>query len=216
MLFRVLLIAFIFLLPVFGLLLTGAVALNLNRNQAEILMTAPENCTGICLLGIHPGKSTVIESMNILLNHTWVDDVRQNAPGNGYAQINWGWSGKQPALIDDTKRGRITFYYSSEDMPGAKVNDLIIQTVTVYTNIPIYSFQQWFGETDIGNVNNRLDGTLGYTVYYDAPGGIINLTAEMICPVTIASYWQAKTRMTVSIGNSRDPYISPSSMIRLC
>lgn len=216
MILRLQLIAVSLLLAVFALILIGAVAFNQRANQAEVLMTASENCTGLCLLGIRPGVTTVSDAMNHLQNHFWVSDVRQNAPGNGYAQINWGWSGEQPAGIDETKRGRITFVYDSDNSLGISLNNSIIETVTVYTHVPIYSFQEWFGDTNIGNVNQRLDGTLGYVVYYGAPGGIISLTAEMICPVTITSYWSATTRMTVSIGNSRESYVSPSSMIRFC
>jgi len=216
MMFRLQLIAVFSFMSLFLLLLVGAVILNDESNQAEVLMTAPENCVGMCLLGIRPGKTTVRESVTHLQNHRWVTDVIQNAPGNGYAEINWDWSGHQPSVIDASKRGRITFYYHEGDTSGISLNDLVIQTMTIYTRIPIYAFQEWFGETSTGNVNNSIDGKLGYTVYYDVPGGIMILSTEMVCPVTIVSYWNAMTRMTVSIGNSKDPYINPSDMIRLC
>lgn len=216
MMFRLQLIAVISLLVVFMLLLAGAVVLSDEVNHAEILMSAPENCIGTCLLGIRPGKSTVGESIAHLQTHPWLADVTENAPGNGYAEISWGWSGKQPSVIDDSKRGRITFFYHDGDPGEVPLKDITVQTATIYTRIPIYAFQEWFGETSTGNVNNRIEGRLGYTVYYDAPGGIINLSTEMMCPVTIVSYWSTLTRMTISIGNSNDPYVSPSDMIRLC
>lgn len=216
MIFRLQLIATVMLITLSLLFLTIGVALNQHHNPADMLMTAPLNCEGVCLLGIRPGQSTVLETMLHLRNHQWVSDVSQNAPGNGFAQINWGWSGKQPEAIDESRRGRITFYWNDEDASGLSLNDMIIETVTIYTRVRMYTFQQWFGETTIGNVNNRLDGTLGYIVYYDARGGIISLTTELICPVSIISYWNATTRLTVSIGNSGDAYIRPSEMIRLC
>ena len=216
MMFRLQLIAVFCLFSLFMLLLLGAVILHDDYNQAEVLMAAPENCIDLCLLGIRPGKTNVRDSMNQLQNHQWVTDIIQDAPGNGYAQISWAWSGEQPSVIDMGRRGRITFYYRNENPSDTPLNDVIIQTVTIYTRIPIYAFQDWFGETSTGNVNNSIDGKLGYTVYYKASGGIINLSTEMTCPVTMVSYWTALTRMTVSIGNSNDIYVSPSDMIRLC
>jgi len=216
MIFRFQSIAVMVLLCFFMMLLTGIDALNNDISPAEILMTTTENCVDRCLLNIRPSKSTVLESMNLLENHPWVNDIIQIASGNGYAQISWGWSGKQPFVIDENKRGRLTFYYDDEDPAEISVNDSIVETVTLYTHIPIYSFQDWFGETNLGSVNNRLDGRLGYIVYYKVPDGIITLSAEMICPATIVSYWNATSRITVSMGNSKDPYINPSDLIQLC
>ena len=67
-------------------------------------MLAAENCGGSCVLGIQPGKTRVGDAMRQLQSLSWVSDIQENAPGNGYAQINWGWSGSQPASIDDVSR----------------------------------------------------------------------------------------------------------------
>jgi hypothetical protein len=197
-------------------LLASAVVFNDSNNPAKILLTAPENCENLCIFNIYPGQSTVREAMALLKEHSWVDDIVMNAPGTGYAEINWGWSDEHPQnVIDSKKRGLATFYYRDNPMDPSR-NDSIIETVTLYTRIPIYAFQDWFGETDIGNVNRLIDGKLGYTVFYAMPGGIINFSTELTCPVTIVSYWNTTTRMTASIGSSNNPYISPSDMIRMC
>lgn len=213
--FRLQLFAVILLLSISMCLLLVADALNNDSSLAASLMTAPENCVDLCMFHIRPGKSTVRDAMALLKNHQWVDDIVVIALGTGYAEINWGWSQLRPEFINDTRRGQATFYYTADPMEPS-LNDSIIETVTFYTHIPIYTFQEWFGETSIGNVNRLVDDKLGYTVYYDAPGGIINLTAEMVCPATIVSYWNAKTRITISIGSSTNPYTLPADAIRLC
>ena len=216
MIFRLQSIAVVVLVSLFGLLLIVTAIFDDGFSQVEKLMTTSENCTELCLLGVRPGQSTFLEAMNQLQNHEWVSDVTQYAPGNGYGNINWGWSGKQPSAIDEGQRGIITFYYRNEDPNDTKLNDVTIQTVTIDTRIPIYVLQEWFGDSNTGNVNNRVDGQLEYTVYYDAPDGIISISTEVECPVTIASYWYATAKMRVSIGKTNDPYISPSAMIRQC
>jgi len=216
MILRLQLLAVSLLLSLFVLLLAGVTGVNGDQSQVDILMSSSDNCTELCLLGISPRQSTVLDVMNRLQNHGWVSDVLQHAPGNGYGNINWGWSGEQPYIIDDSQRGYITFYYRNENPADTKLPDTIIQTVTIHTRIPIMSLQEWFGETTTGNVNDRVDGQLEYSVYYNVPDGIISLSTELTCPVTIASYWYATTRMRVSIGKTNDPYINPSAMIRMC
>jgi hypothetical protein len=74
--------------------------------------------------------------MRQLQSNRWVSDVQQNAAGNGYAQISWGWSGQQPAIIDTTRQGRLTFYWVDENV--IQLDDAVVETVTLYTNMRHY------------------------------------------------------------------------------
>jgi hypothetical protein len=208
--------AFVILTCLSIILLVGAEAIAPIDNHLDSFMIAMENCGGVCLFSIQPGKTTVGETMTHLRDHIWVGDVNQNAPGNGYAQITWEWSGQQPNSIDDNRQGRVTFYWDVEDTSGLTLRDSIVETVSVYTHVRMYSFQERLGKTEKGNVNNRADGTLGYTAIYDIPGSMISVVAEMRCPVTIVSYWNARARMMVSVGRSDSPYVDPSEMVQMC
>lgn len=207
---------FVILTCLFMILLVGAGAIAPIDNQLDSFMIAMENCGGVCLFSIQPGKTTVGETMTHLRDHVWVGDVTQNAPDNGYAQVTWEWSGQQPNSIDDNRQGRITFYWDDNDEFSPTLVNSIVETVSVYTHVRMYSFQEWLGETENGNVNNRADGTLGYTVTYDVPDGMISVVADMRCPVSIESYWDARARMTISVGRSDSSYVNLSEMVQMC
>jgi hypothetical protein len=151
-----------------------------------------------------------------LQNHLWVEEVRRNASGGGYAQIMWQWSGQQPPMIDASRRGRITFYWDDEDPAGPELSEAVIETITVYTHLPMYSMQMWLGEASTGTANLRPDGNLGYAIAYNLPHGIINLSAEMPCPANLLTYWYTPTRVTMSVGRGSSPYVSPEEMVQIC
>jgi len=182
--------------------------------QAQDFMSAEENCGGLCLLGIQPGKTRVGETMKQLQTHAWVRDLRQDASGNGYSTISWEWSGNQPAVIDPTRQGRITFYWVDEDI--IRLEESVIETITIYTRIPHYSLQEWLGETEGGAATSRPDGKLGYSVLYDIEGGILNLYAEMRCPFSLIDYWNTKTRITLSIGRSNSEFVQLTELSHSC
>jgi hypothetical protein len=178
-------------------------------------MTAPENCGGTCLLGVRAGTTRVSEAMIFLRQHSWVSEVSQNIPGTGYAQITWTWSGQQPQVIDASREGRITFYWDNEAGTPELV-DAIIETITIYTHLRMYSLHQWLGEADSGSATIRPDGNLSYAITYAIRGGMMNLTGEMPCPVNPLTYWNARTRLTMSIGRSSSSYVPLNDMLNGC
>lgn len=182
--------------------------------RARDFMSAPENCGGFCLLGIQPGKSRVGAASRILGSHSWVNDVRLDATGNGYATMSWGWSGHQPSAIDPNKRGRITFFWVDEDV--IPLEDSLVETVTVYTTLRHYSLYEWLGETHAGTTSFRPDGKLGYSVTYDIQGGILNLYIETSCPFDLIRYWNTPTRITLSVGHSNTGFIPQTQLARFC
>ena len=177
-------------------------------------MNAGENCGGSCLLGIQPGITRVGDAMRWLQSNVWVGDVEQSAPGNGYAQIIWGWSGQQPASIDDSRQGRITFFWDDENV--IPLDDAVIETITVYTRMRHFSLQNVLGKSDGGSATFRPDGKLGYSVLYDIQGGMLNFTSNWLVPSTLMVYWNAPTRITLSIGRSHTGYVRPAQLAGVC
>ena len=182
--------------------------------QAQDFMNASENCGGSCLLGIQPGLTQVGDAMRRLQSNLWVSDVEQNAPGNGYAQINWGWSGQQPASIDNSRRGRITFFWDDENV--IPLDEALIETITIYTRMRHFSLQNVLGESDGSSAGFRPDGKLGYSVLYDVQGGMLNLYVELVCPFNPMTYWNTPTRISLSIGRSHTGYVPPAQLAGIC
>jgi len=183
-------------------------------SQAQEFIGGMENCGGSCLMGIQPGKTRVGDTMRWLQSHEWVHDLRQDATGNGFSTISWGWNGNQPTVIDQTRRGRITFYWVDEDV--IQLDDSIVETVTVYTKIPHFLLQQWMGETNGGEATARPDGKLGYSVLYDIEGGTLNLYIETPCPFSLMGYWNSRTRITLSIGRLNAGFVEPTQLHDFC
>ncbi|MEZ4668302.1 MAG: hypothetical protein R3E39_10340 [Anaerolineae bacterium] len=182
--------------------------------QAQDFMSAVDNCGGRCIFNIQPGKTRVGEALSQLHNQPWVRDVVENATGNGYATISWGWNGTQPAGIDARRLGRITFFWEDENI--IPMDEAIVETITIYTNVRHFSLQNWLGAGGGGSATFRPDGKLAYSVAYDMPGGTLNLYVEMACPLDLMNYWNAHTRMTLSIGHSPNSYVHPGELARMC
>lgn len=187
-----------------------------SQPQTLMMGAGAESCEGNCLLGIRPGNTTLGEAMVQLEKHPWVDEFQLSASGAGYGQIRWDWSGAQPDVIDDSHRGRITFYYDREESNGRELTDTLIETISIYTKVRMDSLHTWYGPPDTGAANFQIDGGLAYTIAYHIPGGTVSLWTGMPCPVTLMSYWNAPTRITVSIGRSSSEYIEPAQMAKIC
>lgn len=110
----------------------------------------------------------------------------------------------------------LPFIWEDDDRLGPSLSDAIIETVTVYTHIRMYILQTQLGGGATGTAGLRPDGNLGYSVGYNISGGMINLTAEMPCPVDLLIYWNAKIRLTMSIGRANSPFVNMSDMMQVC
>ncbi len=187
-----------------------------NNTKIEAFMISEDNCYGECLLGIRPTITTVRDAMIILNEHEWVGEVRQVAPGSGYGQITWQWSGQQPSLIDASREGRLTFYWESDITRNLYLPDVLIETVNIYTTMRIYSLQAFYGEAETGSASFRPNGVLGYSVIYDNPYGLTNLYVELPCPIRILDFWEARTRLTLSIGRTNTPFVNLADLETLC
>jgi hypothetical protein len=185
-------------------------------NPVEVFLSDQANCDYTCLFQIEPGHTDVGQARTYLNEHDWITDVREAAPGNGYAQVSWGWSGAQPAFIDISQRGKLTFVWDDDDPENTKINDAIVETISIYIHAGIYPFEKYYGTPLNGSANSQLEGMLGYAVYYNRSGGNMALHIELTCPVSLSKYWSASTRLTVSIGQIKNDYVSPTDMISMC
>lgn len=199
-----------------SIVILGIVLFPYNTSDIEAFMTAPENCGGDCLLGVQPGISTVGETMSHLREHPWVSEVRQFAPGNGFSRIAWDWSGEQPSVIDASREGRMTFYWVDEFTYRQQISDRLIETITIHTHMRMYSLQTVLGDTNSGAVSFRPGGNLAYTITYDIPGGVTNLYAEFSCPLYMMQYWDARARITMTIGRMDGTFIHPMYLPEVC
>jgi len=55
----------------------------------------PNGCPAPCFMGIRPGVTTVEETLKLLEESGWVDQIE-----NQTLSISWSWNGKQPRFID--------------------------------------------------------------------------------------------------------------------
>lgn len=214
--FRLYLRLSLLLCSVFGVLTITLIAMHYERNPVAILTVIQDHCVRVCLFDIEPGKTSVQQARTLLQNHDWIADVREFAPGTGYAHISWGWSGKQPTIIDASQRGKLTFVWDDDDPLDAQIGDAIVEAINFYSNAGIFLFQDWYGETTIGSVNVQVEGVIRYAVYYNRSGSHIGFHIDMLCPTSFVKYWWATTRITLSVGQIRSSYITPLDMINMC
>ncbi len=179
-------------------------------------ITGPDNCSGNCLLGLLPGKTTVSEALDQLGQHPWVTATHMAANGQGYGQIRWEWSGQQPGFIDDSYLGRITFYWDDEAPSAPTLSDTVIQTIAITTLVPMDRFVKWYGQPDFGTAAFRPDMELGYSAAYSISAATLMLTTILPCPVNLLTYWQAPTKIMLSIGHGTSVYVPPAQMTRAC
>lgn len=186
-----------------------------NSDLSDFLL-GTDDCPALCFLGIYPGRTTVEQALDQLRTHEWVGSAQLNASGRGYGDIRWQWSGQQSAFIDTTRPARITFYWDDEDPDGPRLNDSIIETLTIYTDIRMYRLQAWFGLPDNGTSAFRNDENLGYAATYNVDYGMVDISTVMTCPAQLLSYWEARARITLSIGRSSSPFVPPNDATRMC
>lgn len=175
-----------------------------------------DNCTELCLMGIYPGITTIGEVMPILREHTWVIDPVVFAPGTGYGQITWTWSGYQPAFIDPRVEGRITFFWENRDPNAPQLTDVVVQTVSIQSTIRMFHLQRWYGIPQSGTGTRQTDNTLFYSIRYHQQEGSIIVSSIIPCPANLTSYWNAFGRVSVSIERSTNNYVLPIDMVNMC
>jgi hypothetical protein len=180
-------------------------------------LTPDADCLALCLLGMRPGLTTVGQAMTLLRSHAWVSSALMNASGRGYADIEWQWSGQQPALIEASRPGRITFYWDRDEDDGRRrLDDMPIETVSIHTRIRIYEAESWFGLADTGTAAYRPDEDLGYSATYNNPYGMVDLSTVMPCPANLLTYWDARTRITLSSWRGMGNHVQPRDAVKMC
>ena len=186
----------------------------IDDSRLQAFLTAPENCGGRCLLGIVPGKTSVPEALADLDNSPWVTSVQMNANGYGYGQIRWQWSDQHPAIVDVNYPGRLTFYWVQEE--GHGLDTIPVDTISVATSVRIFSMQSWYGHPDSGTANLRPDGDVNYSAAFHSPGNTLALSTVLRCPVSLGTFWDSMTKITISIGHGTTVYKPPVYTSSIC
>lgn len=205
-----------FLTAILSVAVAAALLVQFDDSRLASFMADPENCAGTCLLGIHTGTTTVGEAIAHLRSHVWVVDVELYAPGTGYGHVDWQWNGEQPDLIDHRYPGRLTFYWDVDDLNRPGLLDTPVQTISIYTKVRMFDFLRWFGAPDSGAARFEADGRLEYAAAYLLRDGTVSLSTVMACPVNLATYWNARTHLMLSIDRGTSPYIPMLQMVSMC
>lgn len=187
-----------------------------DNTDVPALLTPSADCPAPCFLGVRPGDTTVADAITLLRAHEWIGEARVNAPGNGYADIRWTWSGQQPDLIDITRPARMTFYWSAEDPVLERPEEARIDLISFYTTIRMHNAQTWYGDPDSGAANFRLDDMLGYSAAYHNAGSTLGLSTAMPCPLTLLTYWEARVKITMTIGQGNSQFVPLPDLMQIC
>lgn len=186
------------------------------NDDLEQFVLDMQDCEAACLLDIRPNETSIGSAIAILSTHPWVEEVSLRAPGTGYGEIRWLWSGRQSAWIDTNHRGRITFYWDNEEPNAPELDDAKVETVSVYTHLHVYDLQNWYGMPDSGVTSLRGDQTVNYAVAYHDQGMAILLSTVIRCPASALNLWNAKTRIGLSIGFGTSDYVPYFALKDVC
>lgn len=191
-------------------------ALPYDDSDLRAFLAPAADCSLPCFLGIRPGVTRVSDAVDLLRAHDWIDDPSMNAPGRGYGEIRWNWSGAQSRLIDTTRPARMTFYWDREDPTVARPEDSLIETISLYTHIRIHNAQAWYGDPDAGAANVRRDDLIGYIAVYYSQSSMLHLSAALPCPMNLLGFWEARTKITMSIGHIPGASVPLPALMATC
>ena len=159
---------------------------------------APASCPNPCFLGVRPGKTELVTAMQLLSEHSWVEDVQieyvdSDVRGlRAYGWLSWTWSDLHPEPVDARYPGRMYFVQS----PGQTV----IETIAIHTTQRTYLAQQALGlpELSVASVNSRNNWT--YSMIYNELDDAITivLTTALDCPATLISYWNSRAEIVLT------------------
>jgi hypothetical protein len=137
--------------------------------EVGTFLSPPEACLMPCWEGIRPGQTTVTEALRILQAHDWVEDVRTAG-----REINWAWSGAQPALIESDRRGSLLTFWD-------RVSSLMIPTRIRMGDLLLT------GQQPRAVAYTRLTGTrlIAHLAVYDD----FVLYSQIACPLNLSAIW---------------------------
>lgn len=192
-------------------------ALPADDHTLHEFLTPAEDCAALCLLGIRPGVTTVGEALEQLRAHDWVAKAELNATGRGYGDIKWQWSGRQPGMIDDSRPGRVTFYWEEHETSDSRqLVDMPVELLSIHTRIRMYQAQTWLGQPDTGFADYTPGDDLGYSAAYNNAYGMVELSTVMPCPANLLNFWNARAKITLSKWRGSGQYVPPQDIIRWC
>jgi hypothetical protein len=158
-------------------------------SEIRALLAPPDGCPAPCFLGIQPGHTTAEAAIGILKKHAWVGSVNINIDPVRLSQlyVSWGWSGRQPRLIDSQRSG---FLWTLNE--NGTLRDKV-SFVTVRTHLQFGDIWLAFGQPQRGQFYEEYrNGRIDYRGIYAARRTVIGVAA--LCP--IESVWRLKSRLT--------------------
>ena len=201
---------------IFPIALIRAMPYNDHDLSTFLSFSSATECPPPCFFGIRPGVTRADDALKILQQHDWISDARMNASGRGYGDIRWAWSGAQPSLIDTTRPMRMTFYWDREDPNTARPEDSVIETISFYTHVRIYDAQSWYGDPDAGAASVNINDLIGYMAAYNGRASMFHLSTALPCPMNLLTFWEARTKITMSIGHLSGQQVPLSALIKTC
>jgi len=196
-----------------------------DNSDLDDFLRGSDDCAAPCFMSIKPGVTRVGEAMDILRAHPWVGKISVDAFGEhtssafGYGEISWDWSGQQPTVIDTMQPGRSSFLWDRESQRNLdSINEAVIETLTIHTYIRIARARRWYGAPDSGQLSERPNQQLAYVsgYHFGNPPGMIQLSALLTCPTNWLSYWNARTRIEMTVYLSSQATVSPTNVVDSC
>jgi hypothetical protein len=196
-----------------ALVLVGLFALPLLLIRAQpyddsdlhALLNPPPDCPNPCFMGIRPGTTNIWDALDVLHHHEWVARVGQydfeqskNLDGTITIELNWEWSGAQPALIDSSRRG------------SAWILDDIVVSIEVATFLRLGDLRLGMGapqQEQLYAIQNARGSQYSHYTWY--PQGSLQMIASHPCPVgelnrmQVMVQWTAKPLQLPGAGSER-------------
>lgn len=177
--------------PTLILALTFAAALSLIRAQPfkdDDLRAAlmPAGCAQPCFIGLQPGRTTLIEAIDLLRRHVWVTNIQNEYSITGYRVITWEWSGSQPDWIDASHPAMIGFLDSDPDSRIVALEAVI--------RLPLGRLWLLYGEPDTTHwelTSLHHPKAINHRVVYYYAGGRFAASTVLRCPLRPDAYWNA-------------------------
>ena len=174
--------------------------LSYDDRDLNAFLTVTTDCILPCFIGVLPGVTLAGDALELLRQHEWIRDARMNASGQGYGDIRWDWSGAQPNLIDTNLRPE----------------ESLIETISFYTHARIFDAQTWYGDPNASSVTMRADNLLGYAAAYYGQASMLHVSTSLPCPLNLMAYWEARAKITMTIGYITSQPVPLAALMDTC
>ena len=167
-----------------------------DTNDLHTILPNPADCDVPCWQNIRPGRTTLAEAQQILADHAWIGEITIDEQ-----QLQWTWSGQQPALIDDQQPGQLT------------IRDDVVSAILVQMKIGMGDLAVLFGSPQWQSTHHARGNAVVRLSY---PREHLTILVTMRCPTHRATFWmtqpQIRLQLNPSIGIRFTPYMLAHSV----